>query len=83
MFFEDSVERVTLHWTRDNKNNSVTFSQDNLSSKYIITVLTNNIIRIRVWPQGEPVTTRTWAIVDEETNDVPYEGRSRHENSNK
>jgi alpha-glucosidase len=78
MFFEDSIERVTLHWTRDDKNNNVTFFQDNLSTKYIITFLTNNLIRVRVWPTGEPVTTRTWAIVDEETDDVPYEGRVRH-----
>jgi len=78
MFFEDSIERVTLDWICDNKTNSVIFSQDNLPTKYIITFLTNNLIRIRVWPQGEPVTTHTWAIVDEETNDVPYEGRLRH-----
>ncbi|CAF3672689.1 unnamed protein product [Rotaria sordida] len=79
MFYEDSIQHVTLHWTRDDKTNSIIFSQDNSSTKYIITVLTNNLIRIRVWPKGKPVTTRTWAIVDHDTNDVPYEGRLRHE----
>ncbi|CAF3604048.1 unnamed protein product [Adineta steineri] len=79
MYFEDSIERVTLQWIRDDKINSVIFSQENIPTKYIITVLTNNIIRVRVWPKGTPITTRTWAIVDKETNDVPYEGRLRHE----
>ena len=79
MFFEDSIERVTLHWTRDDRNNSFTFSQDGSITKYIITFLSNNLIRVRVWPNGKPITTRTWAIVDPDTNDVPYEGRLRHE----
>ncbi|CAF3325398.1 unnamed protein product [Rotaria socialis] len=79
MLLEDSIEHVTLHWTRDDKTNSITFSQNDLPSKYMITVLTNNLIRVRVWPRGEPVTTRTWSIVEEDTNDVPYEGRLRHE----
>ena len=79
MFFEDSIERVNLHWTHDEQFNSVTFSQDNSTTKYIITFLSNNLIRVRIWPNGKPVTTRTWAIVDPETNDVPYEGRLRHE----
>lgn len=79
MFYEDSIERVTLHWTRDDTNNSVIFSQENSPTKYIITGLNNSLIRVRIWPKGEPVTTRTWAIVNEETNDVPYEGRLRHE----
>ncbi|CAM4769936.1 unnamed protein product [Rotaria magnacalcarata] len=79
MLLEDSIERVTLHWTRDDKTNSITFAQNDSPSKYMITVLTNNLIRVRVWPRGEPVTTRTWSIVEEDTNDVPYEGRLRHE----
>lgn len=79
MFFEDSIERVKLQWTHDIKTNSVIFSQDNSPTKYLISVLNDNVIRVRVWPKGEPVTTRTWSIIDEETNDVPYEGHLRHE----
>lgn len=79
MFFEDSVDCVTLTWTIDNKTNSITFSQDDSPAKYIITFLNHNLVRVRVWPTGEPITIRTWAIVDDDTNDVPYEGRLRHE----
>ncbi|CAF1275768.1 unnamed protein product [Adineta ricciae] len=79
MFFEDSIERVSLKWIHDKANQIIIISQENQLTKYIISVLTHNLIRVRVWPKGEPVTARTWAIVDKETNDVPYEGRLRHE----
>ena len=79
MYYENSIERTTLHWTRDDTNHSIIFSEDNSPTKYIITFLTNNLVRVRVWPKGQPVTVRTWAIVNDETNDVPYEGRLRHE----
>ena len=78
MYFEDSIEPVNLHWTSDRKN-TVTFSDDTSSTKYTITCLTNDVIRVRVWPNGDPMTQLTWAIVDEKTGDVPFEGRLRHE----
>ncbi|UJR33831.1 hypothetical protein I4U23_021255 [Adineta vaga] len=79
MFFEDSIENVSLKWLHDETNHTIIFSQENLLTNYVITILTHNLVRVRVWPKGEPTTTRTWAIVDKETNDVPYEGRLRHE----
>ena len=78
MHFEDSVARVNLRWRRYGKN-SVIFSDETSPTQYIITCVTANLIRVRVWPKSEPVTQRTWAIVDEQTGDVPFEGRQRHE----
>lgn len=79
MILDDSIERVSLTWSRDDENHGVVFTAGNSPAKYTVTILTDNLLRVRVWPKGEPSTTRTWAIVDKDTNDVPYEGRLRHQ----
>ena len=78
MNLEDSITSLTLNWTRDDKNNII-FTENISQTKYLISCWTDDIIRIRVWPRGEPMTRLTWAIVDEQTGDVPFEGRQRHE----
>ncbi|CAF1297154.1 unnamed protein product [Didymodactylos carnosus] len=60
-------------------NNSIIFTHQN-DTKYVITIVEENIVRIRVWPQGKPLTERTWSIINSsQAEDVPFEGNKRHD----
>lgn len=48
--------------------------------RFLVTVLEEDLFRVRFWPEGTPRTTRTWMITDAEGK-VPTEGRSRDDHS--
>jgi len=75
---DNSTIESTFKYDYSRSNNSITFTQNISSVKYVITVISNDLIRVRVWPKGSPVTTRTWSVVEESSNDVPFDGNIRH-----
>jgi alpha-glucosidase len=43
-----------------------------------VSVLENDLVRVRLYPQGQPRLDRTWLVLDEK-GEMPLEGRSRED----